>query len=73
MKAGQKGSSKRSFFNSTGNAGFYTICDRKGGHTYPIAMQSKVAPMIQEVKRLASLEKTSAALPSERKLSLLDL
>ena len=55
------------FFNSTGNAGFYTICDRKGGHIYPIAMQSKVAPMIQEVKRLASLEKTSAALPSERK------
>ena len=55
------------YVNSTGNPGFYTICDRKGRYIYPVAMQSKVAPMIQEVKRIASLEETSAALPSERK------
>ena len=55
------------YYNSTGNAGFYTVCDRKGGHVYPVAMQSKLAPMIREVKQIASLKETSAALPLETK------
>lgn len=71
LVVGQKQSNKSPatdlYYNSTGNAGFYTVCDRKGGYVYPVAMQSKLAPIIREVKQIASLKETSAALPLETK------
>ena len=67
QKQNNEGPATGLYFNSTGNAGFYTICDRKGGYVYPVAMQSKLAPMIREVKQIASLKENSAALPLETK------
>lgn len=55
-------------FSNTKNAGFYTISDKKDGYLFPVAMQSKLAPIIREVKQVASLEKTSAALLTEIKM-----
>ena len=54
-------------FSNTKNAGFYTISDKKDGYMFPVAMQSKLAPMIREVKQVASLKETSAALLTEVK------
>ena len=54
-------------FSNTKHAGFYTISDKKDGYIFPVAMQSKLAPMIREVKQVASLKETSAALLMEVK------
>ena len=55
---------KTLYFDITSNPGFYTICDEKGGYLYPMSLQSRFAPVIHGVKQVASLEKTSATLPS---------
>ena len=51
------------FLRSTRNVGFYTISDKDGGFIYPVVMQTKLAPIIREVKQVALLKETSAALP----------
>ena len=51
------------FLRSTRNIGFYTISDKDGGFIYPVVMQTKLAPIIREVKQIALLKETSAALP----------
>ena len=50
------------FLKGTSNVGFYTICDVDGGYVYPVVMQTKLAPIIREVKQVALLRETSAAL-----------
>ena len=50
------------FSKGTSNLGFYTICDVDGGYVYPVVMQTKLAPIIREVKQVALLKETSAAL-----------
>ena len=55
---------KALYFDVTSNPGFYTFCDEKGGYLYPMSLQSMFAPVIHAVKQVASLEKTSATLPS---------
>ena len=52
------------YFNTAKIPGFYTVCDEKGGYLYPMSLQSSFASVIHGVKQLASLETTSAALPS---------
>lgn len=54
------------FLKCTKNVGFYTIFDKDGEYIYPVAMQTKLAPIVQEVKRVALLKETSAALPVQR-------
>lgn len=55
------------FLKGTSNVGFYTICDADGGYVYPVVMQTKLAPIIREVKQVALLKETSAALSIENK------
>lgn len=51
------------FLKCTQNVGFYTIRDKDGAYIYPVAMQTMIAPIVQDVKRVALLKETSAALP----------
>ena len=53
------------YFQSTKNAGFYTICDSRGDYFYPVAMQSKLAPAVLKVKEIALLN--SASLQTRKK------
>ena len=55
---------KTFYFDITNNPGFYTVCDEEGGYLHPMSLQSRFAPVIHGVKQVASLEETSATLPS---------
>ena len=50
------------FFENTENPGFYRVCDKTGKYMEPRTMQTKIAPMIPAVKKVAAFEKPSAAL-----------
>ena len=50
------------YLYSTDNIGFYTIRDKNEGYIYPRVMQSKLAPIIRDVKGVANLEKSSPGL-----------
>ena len=47
---------------STENTGFYRIQDKNNRYVYPRVLQSKVAPIIREVKAVAKMERSSAKL-----------
>ena len=65
LLVGRKRFKKKTFyFDITNNPGFYTVCDEEGGYLHPMALQSRFATVIHGVKQVASLEKTSATLPS---------
>ena len=62
---GRKKQFKKTFYFDTAKTpGFYTVSDEKGGYLYPMSLQSSFAPVIHGVKKIASLQTTSAALPS---------
>ena len=58
------------FLKCTSNTGFYTICDVDGGYVYPVVMQTKLAPIIRQVKQVALLKETSPALLIQKENSV---
>ena len=58
------GSSDESLYLcSTENRGFYRIQDKDKGYMYPRVMQSKLAPIIRDVKQIAFQEESKATVP----------
>ena len=55
-------SDKSLYLCSTENRGFYRIQDKDEGYVYPRVLQSKLAPIIRDVKQVALLEKSKANL-----------
>ena len=51
------------FLKCTRNVGFYIISGKDGGFICPVVMQTKLTPIIREVKQVALLKETSAPLP----------
>ena len=51
------------YFQRTKNPGFYIISDSSGGYLHPAVMQSKLAPIVRDVKSLALLK--SASIPAK--------
>ena len=65
LLVGRKRFKKKTFyFDITNNPGYYTVCDEEGGYLHPMSLQSRFATVIHGVKQVASLEETSATLPS---------
>ena len=54
---------------STENKGFYRIQDKDKGYVYPRIIQSKLAPIIRDVKQVALLEESKANLSLNKRNS----
>ena len=54
---------------STENKGFYRIQDKDKGYVYPRVIQSKLAPIIRDVKQVALLEESKANLSLDKRNS----
>ena len=54
------------YLRSTENKGFYQILDKNNRYVYPRVMQSKLAPIIREVKKVASKKSSSPTLSLEK-------